>query len=247
MDDRLKTLNTWLSFTGFVMAVATLYWAQVVLVPVATAALITFILAPLVTRLHRRIGRVPAVCLVVALVFGSLTAATWILSRQLTELVAELPAYRTNIRQKAADVRRAARGGSVDEVQKTIADIQHELQEDENARGTTAEPVVVTSEQQAFRDAVRGFAEKNLREGALARAHSPEHPWDVSRLMSKQGLMGITIPEADGGQGGTLMDAIIAIETVAQVCPRIGIGNRRGKPLQAGALPQVLGERVEQS
>jgi alkylation response protein AidB-like acyl-CoA dehydrogenase len=78
----------------------------------------------------------------------------------------------------------------------------------------------LTPEQQAFRDAVRGFAEKHLREGALARAHNPEHPWDVARLMAKQGLLGITIPEKDGGQGGTLMDAILAIETVAQVCPR---------------------------
>ena len=32
--------------------------------------------------------------------------------------------------------------------------------------------------------------------------------------------MGITIPETDGGQGGSLMDAIIAIEQVALVCPR---------------------------
>ena len=40
------------------------------------------------------------------------------------------------------------------------------------------------------------------------------------KLMSAQGLMGITIPEADGGQGGTLMDAVIAIEQVAAVCPR---------------------------
>src|SRR5258708_33939015 len=38
--------------------------------------------------------------------------------------------------------------------------------------------------------------------------------------MAQQGLMGITIPEADGGQGGTLMDAILAIETVALSCPR---------------------------
>ena len=28
------------------------------------------------------------------------------------------------------------------------------------------------------------------------------------------------MPEADGGQGGTLMDAVIAIETVASVCPK---------------------------
>ncbi len=38
--------------------------------------------------------------------------------------------------------------------------------------------------------------------------------------MGAQGLMGITIPEEDGGVGGTLMDAVIAIEQVALVCPR---------------------------
>jgi alkylation response protein AidB-like acyl-CoA dehydrogenase len=78
----------------------------------------------------------------------------------------------------------------------------------------------LTAEQRSFRDAVRSFSEKHLREGALARAHRPEHPADVARLMAQQGLMGITIPEADGGQGGTLMDAILAIETVALSCPR---------------------------
>jgi alkylation response protein AidB-like acyl-CoA dehydrogenase len=78
----------------------------------------------------------------------------------------------------------------------------------------------LTPEQAQFREAVRGFAERHLRAGALARAHNPEHPWDVARLMAQQGLLGITIPEKDGGQGGTLMDAVIAIETVAEVCPR---------------------------
>jgi len=78
----------------------------------------------------------------------------------------------------------------------------------------------LTPEQQTFRDAVRGFAEKRLRAGALARAHDPAHPWDVSRLMAEQGLMGITMKEEDGGQGGSLMDAILAIEEVAQACPK---------------------------
>ena len=77
-----------------------------------------------------------------------------------------------------------------------------------------------TPEQEQFRDAVRGFAERHLRDGALARAHQEEHPWDVAKLMAEQGLMGITMKEEDGGQGGTLMDAIIAIETIASVCPR---------------------------
>ncbi len=78
----------------------------------------------------------------------------------------------------------------------------------------------LSNEQQMFCDSVRGFAEKHLAAGALARAHQEEHPWDVSRLIAAQGLMGIAMKEEDGGQGGTLMDAILAIETVAQVCPR---------------------------
>ena len=78
----------------------------------------------------------------------------------------------------------------------------------------------LSDEQKMFRDSVRGFAERHLAAGALARAHQEEHPWDVARLMAEQGLMGIAMKEEDGGQGGTLMDAILAIETVAQVCPR---------------------------
>jgi alkylation response protein AidB-like acyl-CoA dehydrogenase len=77
-----------------------------------------------------------------------------------------------------------------------------------------------TAEQTQFRDSVRRFAGKHLAAGKLARAHDPAHPWDVARLMAGQGLLGITMPEADGGQDGTLMDAVIAIETIASVCPR---------------------------
>src|SRR6185503_4934551 len=77
-----------------------------------------------------------------------------------------------------------------------------------------------TEEQKLFAESVRRFAQANLAKGALDRAHSPNFPFDVAKLMSQQGLMGITIPEADGGQGGTLMDAVIAIEQVAAICPR---------------------------
>ena len=77
-----------------------------------------------------------------------------------------------------------------------------------------------TEEQQAFADSVHRFARAHLEKGALARAHDPRYPFDVAKLMSAQGLMGITIPQADGGQGGTLFDAVIAIEQVAAVCPR---------------------------
>lgn len=78
----------------------------------------------------------------------------------------------------------------------------------------------LTEEQTLFADSVRKFAERHLAAGALARAHRPGFPFDVARQMADAGLMGITLPEADGGQGGTLMDAVIAIEQVALIDPR---------------------------
>src|SRR6204780_2798048 len=77
-----------------------------------------------------------------------------------------------------------------------------------------------TEEQTLFAEQVRRFAREQLASGALKRAHEPGFPFDVAQLMAKQGLMGITLPQEDGGQGGTLMDAVIAIEQVAAECPR---------------------------
>lgn len=78
----------------------------------------------------------------------------------------------------------------------------------------------LTQEQAMFRDSVAGFADRNLRDGALARAHSDDYPWDVAEQMASAGVIGITTPVEAGGLGGTLMDAVIAIQEVAMVCPR---------------------------
>ena len=77
-----------------------------------------------------------------------------------------------------------------------------------------------TEEQRMFHDAVDGFAARNLADGALARAHAEGFPRDVAKMLAEQGLLGITMREEDGGQGGSLMDAVIAIQTVAAHCPR---------------------------
>jgi len=77
-----------------------------------------------------------------------------------------------------------------------------------------------SEEQKLFADSVRRFALAHLQKDALARAHDPRFPFDVAKRMSEQGLMGITIAQEDDGQGGSLMDAVIAIEQIASVCPR---------------------------
>ena len=78
----------------------------------------------------------------------------------------------------------------------------------------------LTDENRAFADMVRRFARAELADGALKRAHDPAFPWDVARRLAEMGFLGITIPESDGGIGGTLMDAIIAIQEIALVCPK---------------------------
>jgi alkylation response protein AidB-like acyl-CoA dehydrogenase len=78
----------------------------------------------------------------------------------------------------------------------------------------------LSEEQQQLRESVSGFARRFLSQGALERAHSDAYPHDVARRMAAQGLFGIAFPESVGGHGGTLMDAVIAIEAVAAACPR---------------------------
>jgi alkylation response protein AidB-like acyl-CoA dehydrogenase len=78
----------------------------------------------------------------------------------------------------------------------------------------------LTEEQLAFQNSVRGLAQRHLAERALERAHHSGFPIDIAKFFAENGLMGITLPEKDGGQGGSLMDAVIAIEQVAMICPR---------------------------
>ena len=79
---------------------ATLYTARDLLVPLTLAALLTFLLAPLVTRLERWLGRIGAVLLVVTLFFAVTGAAGWVLTHQLVDLATKLPDYKENIQTK---------------------------------------------------------------------------------------------------------------------------------------------------
>ena len=142
-----RSFDRWLTFAGFVLVVAVLYWAQPVLVPIAVAMLLTFVLTPPVTWLQRWIGRVPSVLVVVGLLGVLLAAATYGVARQMSDLASELPRYRTNIRQKIADVRNAGRGGSVERIQKTFEEIQKEFEAAEKQGPSKAAPMIVQSEQ----------------------------------------------------------------------------------------------------
>src|SRR5512132_2287686 len=88
------------------LVVAALYWLQAVLIPMALAVLLTFLLSPVVGTLQRRgLGRVPAVLVTVVLALSVLGGIGWTLTRQLVTLADDLPQYRVNIHQRISDLR----------------------------------------------------------------------------------------------------------------------------------------------
>lgn len=146
MRDVLKSIHPWVVFSGSVLIVAVLYWAQAILVPVALAVLLTFLLTPVVTPLQRWLGRVPAVLTITIAAFVLLGLAGWGLTWQVASVLDELPTYRENVRQRVRDIRGASRGGSVEKLQETVADIKEEIDKETPPPGTTRAPVVVRPE-----------------------------------------------------------------------------------------------------
>jgi len=84
--------------------VLVLYFGRELLVPLALAALLTFMLAPLATRFQRWLGRIGAVLFVVAMMVVATGAAGWVLTRQVMDLAIQLPDYKENIRAKIRSV-----------------------------------------------------------------------------------------------------------------------------------------------
>ena len=91
------------SLVTIALVTAALYFGREVLIPLALAILISFILTPSVQRLQKmRLGRVPAVLLVVVLAFGGIGAVGWLMGAQIVDFAETLPRYEQNIRAKAA-------------------------------------------------------------------------------------------------------------------------------------------------
>jgi predicted PurR-regulated permease PerM len=150
----IRTLSSLIAVATLVLIIASLYWAQALLIPVALAILLAFLLSPVTGALERlALGRIVSVILVVVLTFSLLGGIGWIVTLQFGSLANELPTYRNNIRQKIADVRGAGKGGALEKVQKTAEDMQEEFQKkDEPARvqEKLREVVVMAEESSTF-------------------------------------------------------------------------------------------------
>jgi predicted PurR-regulated permease PerM len=110
-----------------ILSIAVLYSAREVLIPLASAILLTFLLAPAIGWLERRrLPRVPAVLVVLLFSLSMLSATAWIVSNQLLNVINQLPAYTENIQQKL-NVFHGPRGGILSRTAATVEELSKEL------------------------------------------------------------------------------------------------------------------------
>jgi predicted PurR-regulated permease PerM len=122
-----KDLFHLLAVVVAVVAIVTLYFARIVLIPFALALLFTFILTPVVKLLERiHFGRIPSTLLVVLLSVGACGAVGWTVAKQFSQVVNQLPDYKANIRTKLTSLHWSSHH-ALDNASQTMTEIGKDL------------------------------------------------------------------------------------------------------------------------
>ena len=135
--------------------VMVLYFGREIIIPIALAILLSFVLAPLVGLLQRvRIPRGLAVVSVVIIAFALIFAMGSLLATQLAQLAGDLPRYQSTISEKIQSFRETTAGrGTLERASGMLKDLSKELDKPKEAasalgvgagaKGATPKPVPV--------------------------------------------------------------------------------------------------------
>jgi predicted PurR-regulated permease PerM/methylmalonyl-CoA mutase cobalamin-binding subunit len=111
------------------ITVAALYFGREVLVPIALAFLLSFVLAPLVRLLRRlRMGRAPSVLIAVLLAFLVISGIGTLIGSQAADLAGNLALYESTITRKIESLQSAATGsGIIGRASTMLSDLKKEM------------------------------------------------------------------------------------------------------------------------
>jgi predicted PurR-regulated permease PerM len=127
-----------------VVIVAALYFAKAVLLPLALAVLLSFLLTPLANRIERwGVPRIPAVVLVAGFSFAILGSLIWIVSIQVVDLGLKLPVYKDNIVAKVRSMNENS--AALSRLADTIDEVGKELAGERESDGGPADDTGVES------------------------------------------------------------------------------------------------------
>ena len=115
-----------------------LYFGREIIIPIALAILLSFVLAPLVGLLQRiRVPRGLAVVSVVILAFALIFAMGSLLASQLTQLAGDLPRYQSTISEKIQSFRATTAGrGTLERASGMLKNLSKELDKPKDAAST---------------------------------------------------------------------------------------------------------------
>ena len=130
-----------LAFLTTGLVIAFLYFAHDVIVPIALAVLLSFLLAPAVRWLRRwHIGRVVAVALTVLVAFLAMLGFAAIVVKEVSSLAQQLPEYRSNLEAKIRSLPEAIPGdGVMRRATSVIRELGRELKQSEIQTSTSGD------------------------------------------------------------------------------------------------------------
>ncbi len=139
-----RLLSKLLAVMVTVVLITTLYLAKTVVLPLALALLLSFVLAPLVTGLERiRMPRILAIPIVLLTTGAVLGAVGWTVLVQLVEVTDALPAYTNNIHEKLQSIHQSKTTSFVraqkelDTLSKQVGDLSSEFADSREIIGET--------------------------------------------------------------------------------------------------------------
>jgi predicted PurR-regulated permease PerM len=128
------TVKPFLFFLTLALVTVALYWAQAVLIPVALAILLAFVLSPVVAWLQRRgLPRTPAVVVAVLFAFALLMAVGSTITWQLQSLARDLPQFQAHVTDKVNGLREATKGTFLENFQHFAQEVSQQLQRNQPA------------------------------------------------------------------------------------------------------------------
>ncbi|WP_052699455.1 AI-2E family transporter [Hyphomicrobium sp. 99] len=117
-----------------------LYYGSSVLMPLALAGLLSFVLTPAI-RLLKKVG-IPKILSVIAVVLIAISAiggVGFVVGGQLSDLLSELPSYEFNLLKKVSSVRSASvESSALERARVTLEDLQAELSKSEAGKNAPA-------------------------------------------------------------------------------------------------------------
>jgi predicted PurR-regulated permease PerM len=141
MDRPAGTSYRMVTVIGFIAIIAACYFARGLLLPLAMAALVSLLLAPLVARVERcGIGRGGAVGAVVFSAFLLVVSFGWVVSLQIPDLTEKLPSYRKNLTEKIG-----ALGPAGDSIRRLTSSFEEMGQEVASSAQGKERPAVATA------------------------------------------------------------------------------------------------------